>query len=88
MILEQNKCFIFKIESKVPDTLTGPYCTEHQSERATTDRLRTIYKSLDSWPDTVQSMRVSRWMATASGQGSNNWEKTQSKGCATGQSLI
>jgi len=60
MILEQNKCFIFKMQSKVPDTLTGSYCTQLQSELATTDGFRTIYKSLDSWPDTAHGMTFSR----------------------------
>lgn len=48
------------MKSRVPDTVTGPYCTELQSELATTDRLKTIYKLLNSWPDTMQGMTVSR----------------------------
>jgi len=58
------------------------------TELAITDKLRTTYKLLESWPDTMQGMTVSRWVATASGQGSNNWEKTRWKVCVTGQSLI
>jgi hypothetical protein len=58
------------------------------TELAITDGLRTTYKLLESWPDTMQGMTVSQWVTTASGQGSNNWEKTRWKVCATGQRLI
>jgi hypothetical protein len=91
LMLLTNVCRLLKkfqsFCSRVPDTVTGPYCTELQSELATTDRLRTIYKPLDSWPDTMQGMTFSRRVATASGQGSNNWEKTWWKVCGTVQSL-